>query len=931
MIHKFTVRPILAGPRAASADSRRVPPHESRQVWRDYYIETLEPLTPAQTAAVMGALSDGIVHQAFPGDPLEPERMIQVAHRAGITDNESDSLVAMCGLLGISAIAGKTATTYCYSSPRDLHEIEPLYNPNIEEIHRTEPGYTTLIPSGGYVSPEIFDLLSLDDDALGAIGKANGRNLGLFQMRQIQCIQEQLGAPCVTDVLLEALDARWSDHCLHTTWRAHGDLLARLIAASISTGNANIISMFHDNAGVWDFYDGWAIALKAETHNGPSAVSAYFGQLTKLGGVLRDILGTGLGADPIGCFEYTATGYLGSPSPIAGRPTPRHIALDTIRAIKEYGNTFGVPMMSSHMTFHHLYRAKPFALGGSVGLIPKRFAQRGHPVSGDVVLLIGGRTGREGVHGASASSPGAVIDISSVQIGSPLEEVKFRKAIIELRDADCIRAVTDLGGAGLNSAVGEMGEACGVWVNTALVPLKTSALPMWTILLSESQERMLLAVPPEKLQSAREILQRHQVSGAAIGRFVSNGNYCVFHDENMTEADVLAKSPGATVLTKGDLGFDVPYSLMTYDLPQLNTPSPPSFSEYEGTIPPWPSMTPSEMADIIYLVMSDLEVASQKYADSQYDSTVQGNTVWGPQYGGSSRVSSGYWAAAPVEHLSAGIVVAHAFDPWLYELHPLHALRQMFCRVLGTLVLAGVSLEDIAVCDNFYTPDRHADSSYWLVSMVDELASLVRLFGTPVISGKDSSAGSTDTDEGVIHVPPAAFFTAIGKVPDVDDLVSEQWQRAGNLLVRVGPSFRSPAGTLAGRLLGLSGGCLDSITGERYREYLRSLEGVRPRLASGCRVGIGGTLASLCQSSLASGLGVTLDSRRPSPEDLFTEHRCGAVIEIEESELGALPSILDPTVIGRLHREPGVWLGKRNLLSSRVTDRWQNAFGEALE
>jgi phosphoribosylformylglycinamidine synthase len=189
-------------------------------------------------------------------------------------------------------------------------------------------------------------------------------------------------------------------------------------------------------------------------------------------------------------------------------------------------------MMWSRMAFHPSYRAKPFALGGSIGLIPLERAAKGEPRRGDLLILIGGLTGNDGIHGASASSAGAVMDGTAVQIGSPLEEVKFRAAIIDLREAGCLRAVTDIGGAGLNSAVGEIGDPVGVWLNCALVPLKTAGLPLWRILLSESQERMVLAVIPERLAQAKEILARHHVRQALVGKFTGLGHYTVVYDPN---------------------------------------------------------------------------------------------------------------------------------------------------------------------------------------------------------------------------------------------------------------------------------------------------------------------------------------------------------------------------------------------------------------
>jgi phosphoribosylformylglycinamidine (FGAM) synthase-like enzyme len=931
MIHKFSVRGVADPADQSMAHLRASLRLPDLGLWQDYYIEFERPPGPAEISAVAAALGDGEVGtRVVVDEPLDPDTMVQVAHRRGVVDNESDSIVAMCALLDLPARAGKVAVTYQSADPR-LAEIiaAARCNPAVEDLHTTEPGYQTLVPVGGYAPAERFDLLALDDEGLAELGRANGRNLSPDQMRQIRDIQRATGGAPVTDVLLEALDARWSDHCLHTTWRSlvsgtgevGGGLLGRLVDAAKDTRNPNIVSMFHDNAGVWDFYGGHALAVKAETHNGPSAVSAYFGQLTKLGGVLRDILGTGLGADPIGCFEYTATGPPDAPAPIHGRPAPRQIALDTIRAIKEYGNTFGVPMMWSRMAFHPAYRAKPFALGGSIGIVPRDMAGRGRPRPGDMVMLIGGRTGNEGIHGASASSAGATMEEAAVQIGAPLEQVKFRKAIIDLRDTGCLRALTDLGAAGLNSAVGEMGEACGVWINTALVPLKTSALPMWRILLSESQERMLLAVPAEQLDRAREITERHQVRATVIGRFTGTGRYGVFHAPELDEPSVAALASGATPEATGEVGFDVPYELLGYHPAPRKVGDPPS---RPSTVESWPDLDRPAVARLLEQVVGDMDVASQEYADAQYDSTVQGNTAYGPQYGRRYRVPTTYWAGTPVDGLPAAAVFATAFSPWLYEAHPVRALRQMFCALLARQVLAGVDLVDVCVCDNFYTPHLSEGADEWLVAMVDELAGLVRRFGTPVISGKDSSAGSTRTDEGLVHVPPAVFLSALGKVPHVDRLVGEEWTDPGSVIVRIGPTSPSPAATVAGRALGLESGAIDDIRPDEFRGYLDALARSRHLFRSATPIGPGGVAARLVTGSLASGLGADLAAA--SAADLFAEHRCAALVEMRPEDVAALPAGLTPVVVARLSPSPGLRLGGEEMLTDAVRQRWADAF-----
>lgn len=920
MIHKFSVRPLAGVVPPDLEQQRRFLELPDLDIWREYYIDVETELTTGQVEIISAALFDGVGTVVVHGEALDPVTMVQVAHRSGIVDNESDSIVTMCELLGIRARAGKVTLTYRSASPSLARVVKVnRYNPNIEELHTEEPAYRTLVPAGHYIPARHYDVLAADERELVALGKGGGRNLSLNQMRQIRKIQATMGAATVTDVLLEALDARWSDHCSHTTWRSHGDLLARLIAAARETNNPNVVSMFEDNAGVWDFYDGWSLAIKGETHNGPSAVSAYFGQLTKLGGVLRDILGTGLGADPIGCWEYTATGLPESASPIVGRPAPRQIAHDTIRAIKEYGNTFGVPMLWSHMTFHPSYRAKPFALGGSVGLLPRHLATRGRPQPGDMVVLIGGLTGNEGIHGASASSAGATMDEAAVQIGAPLEQVKFRKAIIDLRDAGCLNALTDVGGAGLNSAVGELGEACGVWINTALVPLKTSALPMWRILLSESQERMVLAVPPGRLEAARAITARHLVRTTVIGRFTDSSCYCVFHDPTLDEESVVASAAGIRPDRFGELGFDVPYELLRHDPEQRRVGPPPIVDVPQVR---WPEFDPKALPLVLRQVVADPEVASQHYSDDQYDSTVQGNTVHGPHFGHRHRVPSSYWAATPLDGSPAAVVLTTAFDPWLFEAHPIRALRQMFGRLVCAQVLAGVALHDICICDNFYTPHLAPNASEWLVAMVDELAGLVRLFGTPVISGKDSSAGSTDTDEGLISVPPAVFLTALGKVPNYRQLLPEQWQRPGDLLVQIGPTFESVTATVMARVCGVQGGHIDDLSPEDYLHYLQALADARHLFRSGSLIGPGGLAVRLGLGSFSGSIGVELEIDEPDLKTLFAEHRCGCLVEIDEADIIRLPDALRPQIIGRLRVRPGVGLRGEELLTSEIEEAW---------
>jgi phosphoribosylformylglycinamidine (FGAM) synthase-like enzyme len=920
---KFSVRRI-DGDAAAAHLRKRIPDLRS---WREYYVELAEEPSPELAQQLAEAFANPVIETVTVNETLAPG-CVQVTYKRGIVDNENDSIVALCALVGVQALAAKVATAYASEDPNLAAFIgAEACNHTIEELHDVEPEFDSLLPQGRYEPVRRYDLRPMDEVALIDLGRENGRVLELDKMHAVRDIQLQLDLPYVTDVMLEALDARWSDHCAHTTWKSLGNLLKRLIDAARASGNPNIVSMFHDNAGIWDFYDGWGIAFKAETHNGPSAVSAYFGQLTKLGGVLRDILGTGLGADPIGSFEYTATGLPSSPSPIEGRPAPTQVAHETIRAIKEYGNTFGVPMMWSHMTFHDAYRAKPFALGGSIGLIPIEHAQKGTPQPGDHVVLIGGLTGNDGIHGASGSSAGAVMDATSVQIGSPLEEIKFREAILALRDAGCIRAITDLGAAGINSAVGEMGESTGVWINTALVPLKTGELPMWRILLSESQERMAMAIAPDRMQEARHILQQHEVRTTVIGRFTSDHCYTVVHDDDLTEKHVMEFD--VTQLPEArEVGFSLPYDVLSYLPAQL----PVGFAEpVSVTATQWPELTTQSLPQLVSQMVADLELADQSYAALQYDSSVQGRTLYGPHLG-ERFVPSGYYAQRPVYGHPGALIFNTSFNPWLYGANPVLAARQHFLSILAGQVLAGSAIGDVCLCDNFYTPHLETNWENWLSGMVIELATLSELFGVPFISGKDSSAGSTDTDEGVVSVPPAVFLSALGKVPDAAQLRPEVWTKPGNLLVRIGVSTPSLAGTVADRVFGTSATDVDDVDVSGARSFITSLAALSLAHApSGRLLGTGGIIGACVLGSLASGLGVELDVPAEGLQGLVQEHRIGALVEVPQALLSEIPPALSPVIVGHIVDNGGrVRVDGVELLTDDAIARWSQTFEEEL-
>ncbi|MFZ4761478.1 MAG: AIR synthase-related protein [Alphaproteobacteria bacterium] len=903
-----------------------------------FFIETVEPLSSTQRAALAGVFGNAVTEDVLVGEAITPwladRQQVFICYQPAIVDNEQDSILRLAALCGVEATASRIGNLYI--APKEAASIKDgilsrFYNPNIEVAYDYFPDFSQLSLKGEYSPVRYYDLLALSDEALAALGKAEGRHLNLEHMQTIKKMQQQ--GVVITDVLLESLDARWSDHCAHTTWKAlDGGLLKKLMKAAKDSQNPNILSMFHDNAGVWDFYDGYALALKAETHNGPSAISAYFGQLTKLGGVIRDILGCGQGANPIGSFEYTATGVPGRPSPIKGRPDAVTIARETIRGIKEYGNTMGLPMMLARMDFHELYAGKPFALGGALGLLPASRAAKGKPQQGDLLVLIGGLTGNDGIHGASASSAGGEMVSAAVQIGSPLEEIAFREAILELRDHDSIRAITDLGAAGLNSAVGEMGELTGVWLNTASVPLKTSALPLWRILLSESQERMLLCIAPNQWAQAKAILSKHCVRHRVVGKFTGLHRFTVVHEPAMTEEAVIAAkiedlSHAGAVPAQGEVGMDVPYALIDEaPLPSIEVNFTPPAAQRD----PWPEVNIQSIRQILPQLLADIRLCDQSLAIAQYDASVQGACWQGPLCGGApwqgrAAVASPYWAGTPLLGKNHAALLSVAFNPELFVANPQLAARQMAFQAVFTLMLAGVKRKDICLADNFYTPNLDPNGVHWLVAMVNELANFSTISRIPFISGKDSSSGSVRADDGhIIHVPPAVFITAMGKHPEVTQLRGQRLQKPGNLLVRLGTSTPSPAGTIAAKILGLHNNQVDAPSIPAFLDNLEGLEKIPAGLIkSFYPLADGGMLGAGALLALANGYGVRLDAQNAA---LLPEHRAGALVEIEEKDIKALSTHIPLTVMGEVVPEAGLWIFKENILDNDAISAWKQAY-----
>jgi phosphoribosylformylglycinamidine synthase II len=870
--------------------------------------------------------------------------IIEIAYRLAVTDPETPSILAAAQALGENRLEfARLSKRYQFTGLSEAdarHAVRRfLFNPVVQRVR--EPGDVprTLRPTGKPDSVRTISLAGLTDRELLDLSAARSWYAPLSQLKVIQAREVSSGVP-FTDAEIEILVQSWSDHCYHTTWKSLG-LLKKLSEATARINHPLVVSAFKDNAGGLEFYDGWVVTLKGETHNFPSSIAPFGGVATKHGGVIRDTLGFGKGAYPIG--GTTVMGTMDPLLPEDGLPGgalhPQLIVSESVRATAYYMNPMGIPMMHPVYRRHAGY-AKCFALGHSVGLIPKKFAAKEEPRPDDLVLLIGGETGRDGIHGATASSTTMTAETlekesAAVQIGHPITERKFTSAIPVLRDEGCIRLITDLGAGGISCAAGEMGAETGVTLNLDAVPLKDQSLTAWEILLSESQERMLIAVPPEKLAEAEALLDLHEVGHSVIGRFTDSKRLEAFWR-------------GGRVV---NLEMDFLWSACPID----PVPSAEPQRNLAAVCLHEPQAR-DEWSTAIQRVLGHYHCADQSAAGARFDSTVQGRTVVGPYGGKNHRMPTGIFVAAPILGMNYGIITSIAFNPFYGEINPAMMARLMVSEAITKAVVAGADYREMVLCDNFYTPRIRPEIAWDLTRMVEAIAALSSGLGTPFISGKDSSSGTFETANGQIEVPATLAVAALGRIPDVRKVVTKELKRPGNKILLVG---RADSNALGGSVYadtyGQRGSRLPDAPGaDDLRAVWSALLDLHESgaYASASAIAEGGIALRLFEAAFGAGLGVRLDLELlervhlASAESdgklrrdglLFGEFVGSVLLEVApEFDPGLFFAGVPFAVIGEVIPEPKLMLtsGNETLWQDEISNLakvWSSTFREVLE
>jgi phosphoribosylformylglycinamidine synthase len=817
------------------ADGPRLPTVESRVYLLDGNLDleavrriSAELLTDpvVETFRIRGA--DRIAD--LPGPPEVSPNTVTILPKPGVMDPVAQSVEAAIRDLGFPPVrvrTGRRITGPPHQSPQDLKAwaVKELANEAVEEVHLGP------LPLGVWLSePAIAPfrivrvaLRDADDAELLRISREGQLSLSLAEMKAIQEHFRTLGRD-PTDVELETLAQTWSEHCSHKTLKgAIADerepdrlLYRNLLKETIFHATQEIrrrlgpddwcVSVFADNAGIVRFAEEQHVCFKVETHNHPSAIEPYGGANTGLGGVIRDVLGTGLGGRPIcntDVFCFAPPDYPADQIPPGVLP-PRRIQQGVVAGVRDYGNRMGIPTVSGAICYHPRYLANPLVFCGTVGLVPagKEFKQ---VRPGDLIVAVGGRTGRDGIHGATFSSAELThqseqLSGGAVQIGNAITEKKLLDVVLQARDRNLYHAITDCGAGGFSSAVGEMGAELGAEVHLDRAPLKYAGLTYCEIWISEAQERMVLAVPPEHWPELERLCAAEDVEATVLGTFVASGKLTLFYrGVQVADLDMRFLHEGRPPVVR-KVRFSEGTGVLT----------PPARQAGGQTPPARPAAL--DHRQILLRLVSSWNICSKETVIRQYDHEVQGGTVIKPLVGATLEGPGDAAVITPLLGNERGIALGCGINPYYGDLDPYWMAASAIDEAVRNVVAVGADPSRVALLDNFcWGNTERPEVLGSLVRAAEACRDVALAYGTPFISGKDSLNNEFKSDNVHLVIPPTLLISALGQVPDVRQCVTMDLKAPGNYLFLLGATDAEFGGSHFHQLTGQSGGVVPRV------------------------------------------------------------------------------------------------------------------------
>ncbi|NLF33243.1 MAG: phosphoribosylformylglycinamidine synthase subunit PurL [Planctomycetes bacterium] len=869
-------------------------------------------------------LADPVTEQAVIGASKDTgaAAVVEVHLKPGVMDPVAASAEKAARDMGLPVEAVRTARRYVFQGTltdkqRDVLTRRLLANAVIEDVY--DHAHTPAEQDVAAYELQVVHVPigDLDDVALEALSASGDLFLNLTEMKAIQAYYRQQGRE-PTDVELEMLAQTWSEHCVHKTFRsdvevvdAEGNVVERipnLIKSTVFEATRKLnkpwcLSVFEDNAGVIEFDEEHALAFKVETHNHPSALDPYGGASTGIGGVVRDPMGTGLGARPVANTDVFCFGdvFMAADDVPAGLLHPRRVMRGVVAGVRDYGNRMGIPTVNGAVYFDDKYLGNPLVFCGTLGLLPISGCRKQWPNPGDVIVVVGGRTGRDGIHGATFSSGEMThaheTEFShAVQIGNPITEKKMLDTILQARDQGLYNAITDCGAGGLSSAVGEMGERIGAVVHLDRVPLKYAGLSYAEIWISEAQERMVLAVPPDKVDRLVALFAGEDVEATVIGHFGVEGAR-------------LRLLYGKTLVGQMDMAFL-----------HEGLPRPTKKARWDFTPAPTPAVPPrTDYTDTLKRILAAPNVASKEWVIRQYDHEVQGGSVVKPLVGVAHDGPGDAAVIRPVLSSRKGAVLACGLNPVLGDLDPYQSALHAIDEALRNVVAVGGNLERTAILDNFCwgncnKPDRMGS----FVQAAKACRDAALAYGTPFISGKDSLNNEFQTAGGqTITIPPTLLISAVSVIDDVARCVTADAKAAGNVLILVGGTAPQLGGSHYLRVEGLpTGNDVPPVHPARSRAALTAVQkAIAAGLVRACHdLSEGGLAVAASEMAFSGGLGMELDLSAvpvtaagfvadvalPTAALLFGESAGRLLLEVAPAQVDEVRALLGDVPHGRI-------------------------------
>ncbi|HIE06861.1 MAG TPA: phosphoribosylformylglycinamidine synthase [Desulfarculaceae bacterium] len=946
-------------------------------------VYTLEgDFSPVRLREVAGLLLNPVIHDVLIDEPrpLGPaDVVLEVGFLPGVTDNighsAAETLADAWGK-ALSSDQGIYSSTVYYIEAKNLSDGDYhligrfLANALIERLHWKDRSTYVAEVGMDLVIPRVMLKehkgvsrvdLNIPEAELVALGKggiidhydAAGNPvrrgplaLDLNSLKAIADYFAEVEKRAPTDLELEALAQTWSEHCKHTIFAAAlDDLEDGLYKTYIKGATKKIrkdrgdddicVSVFVDNSGGIIFDDDYLVTDKVETHNSPSALDPFGGSITGIVGVNRDTVGFGLGAKPIINRYGFCVADPADQEPLYRLPQqtnqalrPRRILDGIVDGVRVGGNCSGIPTTQGFLTFHPGYKGKPLVFVGTVGLLPRvtqagRLSHEKAALAGDYIVVLGGRVGLDGIHGATFSSEALTggSPATAVQIGDPITQKKFSDAIVkEALQRNLYSSITDNGAGGISCSVAEMARECGgCRVELEKVPVKYPGMSPWEIWISESQERMTLAVPSEKWPELEKLMQSRGVEATVIGEFTASGRCQVSYN--------------------GESVMDIELEFLHDGLPNkhLTTKIWPS-AENDVLLPEAADLV---LTDLFLKMFKRLNLASHAYVANQYDFEVQGGTVLKPLVG-RGQVDAFTTVVQPLPESEKGVSLSQSLYPALSDIDTYAAAAFAIDTAVRNLMAVGTPLSRMALLDNFCWCSSDDPERLWqLKECVRACYETAVVYGTPFISGKDSmyndfSGFDADDNEVKISVPPTILISSIGVVPDVARVRSFAFVKPGDLIYLLGaylPADYDLGGSEYLALLRDEGLVVDTAAGHAPQfapvTQLPFYQKVEKAVATGqfhslYSLAQGGLAIAAGKGAMAEGLGFELQVPGGDRADLFlfNEHPGRFLVTIAPDKAPGLEKALAENCclqLGRVRDDDKIIVRQNNTVAVETT------------